>query len=291
MRRHLKLSGARNVTAILVVILFSFGQQPHLSQTTDTAPDPAEAVKINSVNAGVKEARSSVSVAEEAERVASNEADTLAGLCGLAQVNETVMLDLEKLGRAVSLIAEGSLLKTPDPDEARLTAAQTKLQEAKNALPTTAPISAEVTRANRDAQTTPGLLAGRLISLKASKKKLMDALPRGFTCTRDFVANMSAELKPLKDSAPEADGASMLPVFNRSFDDLAQVIRFNTRTGALWPSMSGGLKKLGVKNDDELKSVNDSLTTLDKDIKDAGAKIPAWVGSLAAFAKTRGSAV
>lgn len=264
---------------------------PAASPTAAPTPDPATA-KVDAVKAAIKDADTAMSVASERQLVASRKTASLDEKCQSIGADDQTLVDFQKATEETIAASQPSLLTSLTEAGADLKAAETKLKAAKDALPTAAPLHADVIKAKADSETKLKEMTGRIKSLDEDKTKLSAALPTGLTCAQGLISAMSQKIAPLKGLAADAKGEVVLPVLNRSASDLSQVITMKQRVSALWGAKqsTGGLMRalsaLG-KSDADLKPVTDGLNTLDVDVKNIAEKMKTWLASIAVYEKAK----
>ena len=264
---------------------------PLPSQTPAPTPDPATA-KIEAVSAARREANTAMSTAEERRLTASSTTSAIGDKCTSTTIGEQKASEFTQLTERTIAASQPSLPNSLTEAETKLKAAETKLKTARDGLPTTEPLSPEVVQAKADAQGTLDEITRQLTALSDEKSKLNAVLPRGFTCAQGLISAMSEKIGPLKNLAADATGDASLPVLNEGIPDLITVITLKQRVSALWGAKqtTGGLMRALValgKTEAELKPVTDDLATLDKDVKDIGAKLNTLLQKLAAYAEAK----
>lgn len=263
------------------------------SSPTQT-PDPA-AAKVDAVKTAVADVNKLTAGANELRERAAALTVSLNEKCRLPSASDATLLEFQRISVEIGVAAQADIIKALTETHGKLKEAETKLKAAQAALPTAEPVRDDVKKAKADAQAALDETDARLKALDEAKTKLSAALLRGFTCAQGLVAAMSQKIAPLKALAADAKGDVALLTLNQSLPDLALVVALKERMWTIWGAKlpDGGLihalAKLGVKNEAELKTVTDSMSTLDGDVLGVGKNLKTWLAAVAAFGKTKRS--
>jgi hypothetical protein len=214
---------------------------------------------ITNVQDAIKGADAAIQRAEDRRRTAAAHIDSIKSLTASKKADDAALRDLEDLIPVIGEVADAKF-QVGDADHPALkdlTAAETKLTAAKNALPATGNQPDEIVAAGTNAESAQERVTAEKDSVRKTRTDLNGALGKAYPFASNFTSTLSQRLDSLFTLEATAKGDRLRQLLPRQFSNLRQVERLSRELISLFDDLKTQLNAAGVTPVDISKELQD----------------------------------
>jgi hypothetical protein len=303
----------------LYVCLFLVYAAPLETQANSTLQDPVPAStpvpltaeqkkSVADVLAAVKEADLAIANAETRRQTAAALVDTLKRLVASSKADEAAIRDLEDL---IEVVATTETTKfyvktqsdTDHPVLKDLAAAEKKLSDAQQALPSGDSQPAEIAAARTAASTAVARLAQEKIAVAGTRDTLRSTITSVYSFASNLPDGLKARIDPLVNLSADAQAPALRNSLPRHLPAYRSVERLSRDVSRIWPALNTRLAPFGLGEDQVVNRINTKISELRTSIKairnklvanaqdNPGANTDAWLTRLAQAGNTQATSI
>lgn len=250
----------------------------------DPAPAPtavpltAEQKKsVADVLAAVKEVDLAIDHAERRRQTAAALVDTLKRLIASGKADEAAIRDLEDLIEVVATTETTKFYEadTDHPVLKDLAAAEKKLTDAQQTLPSGEPQPPEIAAARSAAATTLTRLGREKTAVAQTRDSMRSAITSVYSFASTLPDSLKARIDPLVNLSADAQAPALRNSLPRHLPTYRSVERLSRDVSRIWPALNTRLRPLGLGQDQVVDGINGKLAALRTSVKTIRDKLVA----------------